>query len=121
METTDNVRVGDLVKRLDIPGTGTGIVYRVLSLSEEKECDVLRRGGSGYNSRVKVRTRLAKLSPVIVMFESKVVTQRSNVSHHTCDLRVVDLVAMGTEYVKLGNLISDEARRLARGTDSAHQ
>ena len=106
------IKVGDLVRRLDIPGTGTGILYRVLSIGEEREYHVLRRI-RGYNSRTKEMTRKVKLQPAIVVFESKMVTGRANVTHYLCDLRPVDLVEMGTEYTKLGLLIQDEARRLA--------
>lgn len=105
------IKVGDLVKRLDIPGTGTGILYRVLHIGEEREYHVLRRI-NGYNSRTREKTRKVKLQPVIVVFESKLNTGRANVTHYECDLRAVDLVEMGAEYVKLGLLIQDEARRL---------
>lgn len=105
------IKVGDLVKRLDIPGTGTGILYRVLSIGPEREYHVLRRI-RGYNTRTRELTCKVKLQPTIVIFESKLVTGRANVSHYLCDLRPVDLTEMGTEYVKLGLLIQDEAHRL---------
>lgn len=106
------IKVGDLVKRLDIPGTGTGILYRVLKIGDEREYHVLRRV-NGYNTRSRELTRKVKLEPVIVMFESKLNTGRANVSHYLCDLREIDLVEMGSEYVKLGLLLQDEARRRA--------
>ena len=107
------MKPGDLVKRFDIPGTGTGILYRVLSIGIEREYHVLRRI-NGYKTRTKMMTRKVKLQPVIVMFESKFNTsRRANVTHYQCDLKVLDLVEMGGEYVKLGLLIQDEARRLA--------
>lgn len=106
------MKVGDLVKRFDIPGTGTGILYRVLSIGEEREYRVLKRV-NGYNSRVATMTRKVKLQPVIVIFESKMTTGRANVTHYQSELKVIDLVEMGSEYVKLGLLIQDEARRLA--------
>lgn len=105
------IKVGDLVRRLDIPGTGTGILYRVLSIGDEREYHVLRRI-NGYNSRTRELTRKVKLQPAIVVFESKMNTGRANVTHYLCDLRPVTLTEMGTEYVKLGLLIQDEARRL---------
>lgn len=104
------IKVGDLVKRLDIPGTGTGILYRVLSIGDEREYHVLRRI-NGYNSRTRLMTRKVKLEPVIVMFESKLNTGRANVTHYLCDLREIDIVEMGTEYTKLGLLLQDEVRR----------
>ena len=106
------IRVGDLVKRFDIPGTGTGILYRVLSIGEEREYYVLRRD-RGYNTRTKVKTRKVKLQPVIVMFESKMSSYRQNVTHYLCDLKEIDIVEMGAEYTKLGLLLQDEARRRA--------
>lgn len=105
------MKAGDLVKRFDIPGTGTGILYRVLSIGEEREYRVLKRV-NGYNSRVATQTRKVKLQPVIVIFESKMTTGRANVTHYQSELKVIDLVEMGSEYVKLGLLIQDEARRL---------
>lgn len=106
------IKVGDLVKRYDIPGTGTGILYRVLKIGEEREYYVLRRT-NGYNSRTRTMTRKVKLEPVIVMFESKLNSGRANVTHYLCDLREIDIVEMGIEYTRLGLLLQDEARRRA--------
>lgn len=106
------IKVGDLVKRYDIPGTGTGILYRVLSIGEEREYYVLTRD-HGYNNRKLKKTRKVKLEPVLVMFESKMSSYRQNVTHYMCDLKEIDIVEMGAEYTKLGLLLQDEARRRA--------
>lgn len=98
--------------RFDITGTGTGILYRVLSIGEEREY-LVRRHIRGYNMHILKLTRKVKLKPAIVVFESKLVANRANVTHYMCDLRPISIVEMGTEYTKLGLMIQDEVRRLA--------
>jgi hypothetical protein len=102
------IRNGDLVKRYDDAGTGTGILYRVINVGEEREYKIKRQGH--YRPQT---TRKVKLQPVIVMFEAKRVSFRQNVTHYECELKHVDIVQMGIEYTRLGMLLQDEARRRA--------
>lgn len=102
------IKVGDLVKRYDDAGTGTGILYRVIKVGDEREYMVKRQGH--YNRKA---TRKVKLQPVIVMFEAKRVSFRQNVTHYECELKPIDIVQLGTEYTRLGLLLQDEARRLS--------
>lgn len=101
------IKVGDLVKRYDDAGTGTGILYRVLKVHDEVRDYEVRWQGR----RVRRPTRKVKLQPVIVMFEAKRVSFRQNVTHYECELKPVDIVQMGIEYTRLGMLLQDEARR----------
>lgn len=110
------IKVGDLVKRMDVIGTGTGILYRVLKIKEEREHSVLQKTPR-YNNHHNIVTRKVLLKPAVVMFESKLIAKRVSTYHFMCDLQKVDIVELGCEYVKLGNMISDEAR--ARGLETA--
>ncbi len=125
-----DIRVGDLVQRVDVIGTGTGILYRVLKIGEEREYNVMQRTPR-YNNRVRVKTCKVRLKPEIVMFESKLIAKRATVSHHLCELKKIDLVTLGIEYLKLGNLMRDVALKRTDGaspltdalgaTDGAHR
>lgn len=108
------IKVGDLVKRIDVIGSGTGILYRVMKISEPKEHSVLTKAAR-YNRRTLVMTSRVRLKPVIVIFESKQIAKRAVVSHFLCELKKVSLVDMGIEYVKLAGLIRDEAIALGVG------
>lgn len=107
-----NIKVGDLVKRLDVIGSGTGILYRVMKIGELRSYNVMQRGAR-YNRRVTVDTCKVRLKPEIIIFESKLIVKRAVVSHFLCELKRVDLVDLGLEYMKLANLIRDEARVLS--------
>ena len=106
------IKVGDIVQRVDVIGTGTGILYRVMNIGELAEYSVMQRTPR-YNNRTRVKTCKVRLKPAIVMFESKLIAKRATVSHFLCELRKVDIVSLGVEYVKLGNLIRDIARNLS--------
>lgn len=110
-----DIKVGDLVKRNDVGGSGTGILYRVLQISQPRDHNVLRKTTPRYSSRVRVTTSRVRLKPIIVMFESKVIAKRAVVSHFLCELQKVSIVDMGVEYLKLAALIRDESLALGVG------
>lgn len=111
------LNAGDLVKRYDDGGTGTGILYRVLKIGDEGTFSVKRQGI--YHRQ---KTRKIKLEPVIVLFDAKRVTFRQNITHYACDLKKVDIVELGTEHNKLTLLIQDEVRRRVSEPElSTHQ
>jgi hypothetical protein len=109
---TSDIKVGDLVKRMDPSGTGTGILYRVVHIAQPRDHFVLKKTAARYSSRIRVTTSKVKLEPVIVVFESKQVAKRAVVDHFLCELQKVSLVDMCMEYSKIAAIIRDEARAL---------
>ena len=103
------IRVGDIVKRFDLPGSGTGILYHVTHVGDEREFSIRSKGNWRRN---KTTTRKLKLKPVIVMFESKWSTERHSVTHYECDVKKLDIVEIATELNKLHLFLQDEARRM---------
>lgn len=102
------INVGDIVKRYDQPGSGTGILYRVIAIGEE--CERYVRYRNGTSKRMKAKK--ASLKPIIVMFDSKWSKERNHIQHFVHDLEKVDIVAIASEWSKLHLFLQDEARRL---------
>jgi hypothetical protein len=107
------IEVGDLVKRFDIHGSGTGILYRVIAVSEPRTMMLLRRKQcTSRNHRVPFVTRNLTLKVELVMFEAKLESTRTQtVSHAECDVEYVDILALGLEYNKLSVLAREESRK----------
>jgi hypothetical protein len=102
------IRVGDIVKRFDQPGSGTGILYRVLSFGPLSERYVRTPG----QRSIRKKCRKVKIAPLIVMFDGKWTKDRNVIQHLEHDLEKVDIVGIAFEWNKLGLFLQDEARRL---------
>lgn len=105
---------GDLVKRCDDVGCGTGIIYRIAFIGEPDRFYIKRHGRFTW-----VNSRRVKLSPALVMFEAKHVSSRNTVGHLECELEPLDIVSLGAEYARLGLFIEAEVKaRAATGGPS---
>jgi hypothetical protein len=101
------IRVGDVVQKLDAVGSGTGILFQVTSISEEREYNI---GTS--RRRKKLLTKKLKIKPIIVLFNSKSTKNRNTITYLECNVKKVDIVDIASELNKLHLFLQDEVKRL---------